>query len=728
MSGPKSSAGTAQCVGLVGPMDLAWKQTFRPGMDALGLSLVILWHSEWLYPHHGLWTALCKALESFDEGEQVRILVIVFGDTPDTPEEADRGNPLNVLLRALAEDADRTGQRGHGWASISDAARFNDAAVLWTKSETAALVRLTEVCAAITDWSSSGLQKNPVSLAQFFHFLADPVKFSASILHATKHREEERQRLCELKWLVTLAQIPQSLRLKILVVENAPKGVCVGDAKADEHYNKRTPPPPVITSPLNYMPGAEFYVVTSDFGALKADSYETAKAKLLPPSSWATQGDRGIQQEDPLIPWSQIDVVLQDVMLEPDTGRITGLDLVPFYFERCPQALVFLLTGLDIESLVVAGDVNWRYVDAVIPKDRIENLWFEYRRCFQERFGRMFWQPWVRLGVDDDTGQLGGRKSLRKLFGNLRKWQLEPAILGHGQGVQEMIDHAHRHVSAVWRLADDLLGTFLENCRPRAASSDGKTQQEHLSVPERMLFAISVWLHDIGHRGDDFLADSVDVRANHAGISEYLLLRNPEAFDIAWLMEDFCHDLCKKPAAGIPGKRLLECRNALRCKYENGELCPIRKVGLLCRHHQSNAPLDENSLQHMSRKGKAPSPYSRVAVESSPGSALTSQESLALWMDPDASLVGWKGSDIRRLNQFDLGVTKEVLISLAGLLRMLDALQLHRVRVGSLTSIDSFNAYLSTRAGWCRNELRRVEALVRTSPPGTKVYQKNLAE
>jgi len=97
-------------------------------------------------------------------------------------------------------------------------------------------------------------------------------------------------------------------------------------------------------------------------------------------------------------------------------------------------------------------------------------------------------------------------------------------------------------------------------------------------------------------------------------------------------------------------------------------------------------------------------------------------------MDSDSPLAGWLGSEIRRLDEFKLGGAKEALIALTGLLRMLDALQLHRARVGSPTSIDSFNAYLSTRAGWCRNEITRIEELIRTASAGNKTYQENVAE
>ena len=253
-----------------------------------------------------------------------------------------------------------------------------------------------------------------------------------------------------------------------------------------------------------------------------------------------------------------------------------------------------------------------------------------------------------------------------------------------------------------------------------------------------MLFALAVWFHDIGHRGNDFTDDSVEIRASHAGISEYLLLRNPRAFGIEWLKERCFLEDCRSSREGLKDNKLLECRNRLACiGPSQNELCPIRKLGLLCRHHQSNAPLDENSLENMSKKGKSPSPYSRIRGEDMSQAASmphsqkdleNSQEDLEAWLDPDKPLTGWYGSTIRRLDGFELGCSKDSLVSLAGLLRMLDALHLHRTRIGTPTSIESYIAYLNTRSFWCTRKLQQVEKLIQTIPPGTKAHQEKIAE
>jgi hypothetical protein len=764
MSEATFSTERAERIGLItGPMELAWEQTFQPGMDALAPRLVIVWHSEWMYPHHGLWNTLYDRLKAIHKGTRIPVLVTIFGDTPDKVGEEKQDDPLGVFLRALREDADGDSGRGCGWASLSDASHLKSEAIEWKATPGSALLRLCKTCAALCDyWNGpAGVELQVPTLSEFFQFLSDPAFFRARRLH--DKQDGATQGLRVLKWLASHATIPRSLPLNILLVENRPghfpdlrvvseSNTCqvpAEDPRALSTVNRSIHaalgPLELGATPLGFPREARVYVVSKDFERLKsAGGREDLERTLQAPNS-----GEGVPVNDmPPFRWGEVDLVLQDIVLDDNTKKADGLDLVPHYFEACPQALVFVLTSLDVESLVGSGDVNWKFVDCLVSKSALATLWYEYRRCFRERFGRMLWKPWgdpLTRERQEEGAELGDRQSLRDLFGCLRRWQLEPAILGHGQGVQEMIDHAHRHISEVWRLADDFLGTFLDNCRPR----DG-----HLSVPERMLFAMSVWLHDIGHRGDDFLTDSAEIRANHAGISEYLLLRNPEAFGIEWLKTDFCLGACKTSPSGTqnycpappsvtppprsapPGgvdspsaiNLLLKCRNSLDCAQEKERgLCIIRKLGLLCRHHQSNAPLDKDSLERMSKRGKAPSHYSRVGVKED-SEVLDSQEDTATWLNRDRSLVGWYGSDVRRLDEFVLGSSKGSLLAFAGLLRMLDALQLSRARVGTPTSIESFNAYLDTRKGWCRRDIQRVEELIRTALPGTKVHQEYLAE
>lgn len=717
MSEAMPPTGNSECVGLIGPMTLAWTNTFKSGMDQLAPCLVIVWHSEWMYPHHGLWQKLYERLRHVGK-DGTRILVVIFGDTPHDLDEEDLGNPLLVLLRALAEDADSNRAGGCGWAAISDVVRFRSESVKWKLHPDSALLRFCRVCAAISEGPSGAEVKSdlgPLSLTQFFQFLRDPVGFRANILHGAEKPDQERRRLCELKWLATHAHIPQcqatehGTTLKILVVENEPKGLCAKNLEAAKRCRQRPTLATMASSPLRYISNAEFYVIRTGFASLKAASYMGVQARKCVPDSWESLPfwDEVGQLTD--IPWAEIDLVLQDVMLGRDAGCDSGLALAPLYFEACPQALVFLLTSLDIESLVVSGDVNWRYVDAVIPKDGLENLWSEYRRCFLERFGRMFWPDW-------SSAKMEQRMLLRGLFGSLRKWQIEPDILWHGQNLPEMIDHANRHITALWRMTNEFVGTLLEN---------GAANKGVFSLRRRIALAVAVWMHDVGHRGDEYVAGAMDVRASHAGISERLLLRNPDAYGLGWLAE--AHTLPHEPCQGTERGRdtRLECRNALKCHAGNEPLCLLREVGLLCRHHQSNAPLDRQSLIRMAARGKSPSVYSLIPDASADPTTppINTEEFLRIMTNESLPAPSPRGTRLRALEDFVV-LNPTAFMYIAGLLRMLDALQLHRSRVGSVASINSFIEFLNTRFLWCATERKRLEHTLRAATPGTRAFHR----
>ena len=169
----------AVVVGLIkGPMEAAWQQAFQNELDALAPLLVIVWHSEWMRPSRGLWGQLLTHAKTIHSG--TRILVIIFGDTPDQLGEEKQGRPLGALLRAIAQDSSRPGGSPHsvGWASISDVPNFESAAATWHPGDKgdSAFLRLCEVCAALSEGQGRPLVP---TLEELFQFLDRPVSFRA---------------------------------------------------------------------------------------------------------------------------------------------------------------------------------------------------------------------------------------------------------------------------------------------------------------------------------------------------------------------------------------------------------------------------------------------------------------------------------------------------------------------------------------------------------------------
>ncbi|NTW43612.1 MAG: hypothetical protein HGB14_04065 [Anaerolineaceae bacterium] len=570
-----------------------------------------------------------------------------------------------------------------------------------------------------------------------FRFYRDPTHYRAVELHGSGPDKasgdqgitaDERfwvRKVSALEHLLSRVFLPRVLNLNVLIVENDFPALQRWDAKSILQHQKLWLREKAKAGCFGFLTKTKFYVIDgmqkqSDFNHLRTQS----SRKNLTAQQYTSDKDGNLVlvQKEIKVPWGEIDLVLQDIMLGKSFTELTGLQLTSFYFEACPQALVFLLTGMDIESLAMSGDVDWKYVDAIISKRKLGSLWWNYYQAFCRVFGRMFWAPFTAPKSDQTDAGFGGRTNLRKLFRSLRRWQKEPAILGHGQGVAEMIDHSHRHITGLWRLADDVVGTLVENT---------SINEIQLTIQGRMLFTMSVWLHDIGHRGNEFTDDSGEIRMNHSGMSEYLILRNPSAYGIGWL-EEFCQieSGCGKGSAINTSNKSphLKYRNSPdSCNNRKIDICPLRKVGLLCRHHQSSAPLDSNSLSKMCDRGKFPSPYSRYKNLDLSMSSTSSQDELEEWLTKAEPLSCWCGSGVRLLDDFNVE-EKEIFMAWVGLLRMLDGLQINRARVGSPSSLASFQEYLAIRSDWGAEQLKQIDKLLSRMTPGSKEYQEAIGK
>ncbi len=688
-------------IGATGPLKKVCERTFR--WNSKEPVVVIVWHHGWMQTKPNFWRQLHDVLEG--SSNPVRILVTFFGDTPDSFDSKESGKPLSFLIKTMAADVRRSPENhtsgAVGWASITNFTRHVSASVVWRKPDDnadSALLQLCLVAAALGDRRKPGKNSPPrPNLCEFFRFLSYPDSFLTRCLHDKP--KDAIQGLRVIKWLAVHVTVPKSLPINILLIENKPNVL----RKTDDAIRKDLGHFNLSASPLGFFKKATFYLVEGDFEKLRTD----ADREELIVKVWKPLCSEAPQEA--WVPWNEIkddiDLVLQDIVLDND--GVTGLELVPNYFEACPQALVFLLTSLDVESLVGAGGVNWRYVDCVVSKNAMATLWYEYQRCFQERFGRMFWQDW-------GAATAGNRKLLRNLFSSLRKWQIEPDILWHGQSLPEMIDHANRHITGLWRLTNDFVATLIEN---------GGAKPQALSLPNKVALALAVWMHDVGHRGDEYVAGSMEIRASHAGISERLLLRNPDAYGLGWLRqsEHMPHKPCRSKSDTTGCKARLECRNQAGCNGEATPLCLLREVGLLCRHHQSNAPLDITALSHMADRGKSPSVYS--LVPDSDDKSISSEGFLRGMTNEALPMPSPRGSKVLTLEHF-VTSQSDGFRCLAGLLRMLDALQLHRTRVGTLASMNSYIEFLETKFAWCNSERERLETNRRSAMEGRSAFQR----
>jgi inosine-uridine nucleoside N-ribohydrolase len=516
-------------------------------------------------------------------------------------------------------------------------------------------------------------RKPQEELGDLGRYLADPEAFAAKWLHDysdESEREDGLRYFERIQWLawkrLRSATIAPGFRLNILVVDNEPWETLKGatDAWAE-----------LLNEPVNVS------FVRYD----RVPSPKDWKATSVGPGAVETT-----ENSEPL-DWPSVDLVLQDIYL--GTGKPLGYELAERYFEIAPQAMVFLLTSMELEALASSGVTH--KADRTLSKRRVKGMLWEYYSRFTQLFGELLWPVWARASSTD---------VLRHLFGSLRRWQLEPEILFHGYALPEMVEHAHRHTSGLWQMTQDIVVPLL--------NERGHGERFFLTDEERILLCLGIWLHDVGHVGNEHFVDSVTIRALHGSISDRHLLRNPKALGLDWLL-DYCQADCRDTAT-----RLSRLNRTKGCS--GGAVCPLRRAGLLARYHQQSAPMVASGVLQILEKGKPLTPYCRVQLEASKpdGSswheAEDSTKDVSGWMARDRAL-GWEAHTVRTLEDFwrdPADAQSADLLKLEQLLRWLDGLHLHECRVGSGTRLETLRNFLRVRGEHVADEIKHLERLL----------------
>ena len=408
----------------------------------------------------------------------------------------------------------------------------------------------------------------------------------------------------------------------------------------------------------------------------------------------------------------QIDLVLQDEFLG---GGVSGHELAELYYHEMPQALVMLTTGLDVQGLVTGTPMP--FVDRIVPKHYLAALPWYYYLAFTDVMGSMLWEPWLEANDHDETPFLAQRTTLRHLLGSLRRWRREPEILWHGQALAEMVDHGNEHISDLWRLTNEILG----------ARKDDQTLAiglDKVTAAERVLLALGVWLHDVGHRGDDLSTSAAHIRDVHGSISEKLLLQHPAAFALEWLLTDNKRAAQDTDPADAAQKRVAQ-RN--RIPTPEKPLSPIHQVGLVCRHHQSSAPLFPESLLDLHNALKFPSDYARVAWRPAENGLVEDLDIVEGWRDT-AHDMEWIAHDVRVLQDFCIQDQEPDLMKCTCLLRLVDALHRSHVRTGSPARRATHDLYRRNRIRWVAKRRRDIQKLLRDMPVGSQPYLEHVQE
>jgi len=332
---------------------------------------------------------------------------------------------------------------------------------------------------------------------------------------------------------------------------------------------------------------------------------------------------------------SGIDVALVDLKLADARGE----DVLRCLYETHPEIVAFAFSWQEDPKVI--RETLSEYADDYLPKRGIYGLPGRVRHCYEE-----IWPIPEALG----------RERYRRLVASVRRWQKEPGILWHGEKTFHLAEHSLQHHLNVWAFARRLIaGNWTGTLRSRFEKLENLRPGSGWKAEDYLFFLLmSVWLHDIGSKGNARWNQPHQVRKFHALI----------ACDLLRTARERQHSTGKGDEPGL-----------LRGTYglEENEVEPVSR---LCGYHQSNAPLLRSDLQH-------PTGKKREGIR--------------------------EYSEFFRNDDFCLEISYPDLVPLAALLRLLDAMDSHWRRVGSATlkearqaSIESDVLYYKERRGLLR--------------------------
>gem|GEM_PF-5736484 len=240
-------------------------------------------------------------------------------------------------------------------------------------------------------------------------------------------------------------------------------------------------------------------------------------------------------------------------------GRRLGMNLVSELQTLWPHIPIFALTKYRDHSMVL--HLGRRGVDAFVYKKSLALLPLYLATFHLERLGRLVLQPSLH-----SAGKGLSRESLGIVRKHLLHWQRRiPQSLWYGDRVPILVDHGMHHSRNLWELTASLY-----EAAPGALGAILKVGEDGDLLPA---FLLALWLHDIGHKGDDKVQEPPAVRKAHGAISARLLCRRPDLY-LPHLPRPADHH------------RLVEYLMAF------------------CRYHISHSPLDEESFEKNRREGR----------------------------------------------------------------------------------------------------------------------------
>ena len=348
--------------------------------------------------------------------------------------------------------------------------------------------------------------------------------------------------------------------------------------------------------------------------------------------------------------FKNIDLILIDIFLD-EGATLSGLDFLRLFTTLYPEIPAFILSVSE-DTEVITETIKGK-ADYYILKKNIFSLPF------------LFYEYLSDLGIL--INYISNRNLRRNLIGNIRYWRFNNDLLGFGDKCYHMINHSFAHVSNDWKLLNQLFVPLIK--------FKGKSDLGEKNVDENLYcLSMAVWLHDIGHRGNERYGAAHEIRENHGIISGEFILKQVEFLGIvkkegseAYKDINFPFGPQRKPVTQVIMENI----------KEKVSISIVEKIALISIYHKSNSPIDSDEYRQLVNKGKY------IPIDFFEGSNRKNKE---ITLDDILSCLEGKDKDIassdkeqREKNKSDV----KALRMMVSLFRFIDAIDINRNRVGS---------------------------------------------
>lgn len=335
-----------------------------------------------------------------------------------------------------------------------------------------------------------------------------------------------------------------------------------------------------------------------------------------------------------------IDIIILDLFLDEKQGaRFQGEQILKYLKEKHIGIPVIILSiSEDFEEVARLYSLG---ADFFVNKKYALQLPLYIHRIF-DKYGH------VLLWLNEKENKWQYRKNL---LSNLRYWMFHKDFLWYGDKCYHMIDHGFNHIYDNWINTNKLLQIIKINIKQEFDWKDSDIYS----------FCMAMWLHDIGHKGNERYGEAYQIRDTHGIISGEFILQRPELFNI--IEEDKSLGRCDtyyKNYTYPLGNQNLSVVQLIRERRNQENLSNAEKIALLSIFHKSNAPLTvEDGLKMQAKNIFIPSEYFENC-DLQKGQLITLQDVL----------------EKRCMNY------KDRFLIMMSLFRFIDGIDLHKTRVG----------------------------------------------